>query len=425
MMTVEEIINIVNEEDVEFVRLQFTDMLGLLKNVAVTSGHLEKILSNKFRIDTPVLFNDNLQPDEDLYLFPILESFTILPWRPQQGKVAKLMCDVCYQDGTPYELYTRTILKKVVDSAKEAGYRFLIHPECEFFLFHTDDDGLPTTITHEQAGFMDVGPVDLGENARRDIVLNLEEMGFDIESSHHEKAPAQHEIDFKEASTLHAADAIMSFKFAVRSIAKRFGLYATFMPKPREDVAGSGMHINISILKDEKNVSDSDNKESVTDASKQFIAGVMKHAKGMCLYTNSIVNSYKRLNNGFEAPGNISWSARTEDGIVRLRQGKSDSKIEIRFPDPSANPYLALAVIIAAGMDGIEQKYEMVDEGEVCGKLPEDLKEAVMEAKNDSFIRSIIGEEFATLFESVKKREWDRYVRTVSEWEISHYLYRI
>lgn len=425
MKTVAEILEKIEDEDVQFVRLQFTDMFGTLKNIAVTANHLETILSNKFRIDGSVLFGEYLECEEDLYLFPVLESFKILAWRPQQGRVAKFTCAICYEDGTLYEMSSRSILNNVIEKAKSLGYRFLIHPECEFFLFHCDDNNLPTTITHEQAGFMDVGPVDLGENARRDMVLNLEEMGFEIESSHHEKAPAQHEIDFKEASTMKAADSLMTFKFAVRSIAKRFGLYATFMPKPKAECPGSGMHLNISILKDEKNISDSDSKETVNDASKYFIAGILKHAKGMCIYTNPLVNSYKRLGSGFEAPGTVSWGKKGERTLVRLRQEKEDSKIELRLPDPSANPYLALAACIAAGMDGIENKLELANEFEEVAALPSDLKEAIACSKEDAFIRGIMGEEFASIYEQAKMDEWNSYSRTVSEWEINQYLYKM
>lgn len=423
-MNAMDIMQLVNDEDVEFIRLQFTDMFGNLKNVAVTRGQLPKIISNKFRIDARVLFDEYWkdEQDEELYLFPVLDSFTILPWRPQQGKVGKFLCDVCYEDGSLYKLSSRTILGNVVEAAKQKGYTFMIHPECEFFLFHTDENGLPTTLTHEQAGYMDVGPVDFGENARREMVLSLEEMGFDIESSHHEKAPAQHEIDFKEKEALHAADLLMTFKFAVRSIAKRFGLYATFMPKPKEDVAGSGMHLNITILKN--------GEQADIEDGKKFAAGILKHAKGMCLFTNPLVNSYKRIMTGFEAPSKIAWSDKGDETIVKVKakERSDDSGIELRFPDPSSNPYLALAVIIASGMDGINNSIELPAKyvkGSETENLPENLKEAITEYENDSFISSVVGKEFGDIFASVKLDAWNSYMRKVSDWEINRYLFKL
>ena len=262
MKTREQIMQLIEDEDVEFIRLQFTDMFGNLKNIAITPGQLEKIQDCKYPFESSAVFDDLYDPEENLFLVPDLDSFTILPWRPQQGKVAKFICDVIKQDGTPYTLSPRTILKNVLEDAKKEGYTFVVDPECEFFLFHTDDNGTPTTITHEKAGYLDVGPLDLGENARREMVLTLEDMGFEIESSHHEKAPAQHEIDFTQAEALDTADALMNFKFAIRSTAKRFGLYATFMPKPRTDLPGSGMHLHISMYKNGENLFDDDDGEA-------------------------------------------------------------------------------------------------------------------------------------------------------------------
>lgn len=426
-----DIMQLVNDEDVEFIRLQFTDIFGNLKNLAVTRSQIPKILSNKYRISSSALFDGYMprEMDEELYLFPILDSFTILPWRPQQGKVGKFLCDVCYADGTLYEESSRTILKKVVDKAAAKGYTFLIHPECEFFLFHTDDNGLPTTLTHEQAGYMDVGPVDFGENARREMVLSLSEMGFDIESSHHELAPAQHEIDFRATETMNAADLLMTFKFAVRSIAKRFGLYATFMPKPKENVAGSGMHLSIGLLKNGINVVDinKDADEFESDG-KSFVAGILKHAKAMCLYTNPLINSYKRIITGFDAPRIIGWSKKGQDAIVKIRREESDSRIEIRFPDSAANPYLALAVIIAAGLDGIDNKLELGSEyrpGDAAEILPENISEAIKEFDKDDVINSVAGEKFTAIFKGAKLDAWNSYMSRVSDWELERYLYKL
>ena len=254
MKTREEILQMVENEDVEFIRLQFTDMFGTLKNVAVTATQLQYMKDNRYLIDGSCMYGELRNGEEDMYLCPDLDTFVILPWRPQQGKVARLLCDVCRADGTPLAVSPREILKKTMEKVEKEGYTFQIDPECEFFLFHEDENGVPTTVTHEKAGYMDISPLDLGENARRDMVMTLEDMGFEIESSHHEKAPGQHEIDFRYAGAMETADRIVTFKTAVRSIAKRFGLYATFMPKPKAGTAGSGMHINISLFQNGKNI---------------------------------------------------------------------------------------------------------------------------------------------------------------------------
>ena len=252
--TREDILRMVEEEDVGFMRLQFTDIFGTMKNIAITTSQLEKALDNEIMFDGSSIEGFARVEESDMYLYPNLNTFEIFPWRPQQGKVARLICDVYKPDGTPYESDPRYILKKVMEDAKEMGYEFNVGPELEFFLFHTDDDGLPTTLSHESAGYFDLGPLDLGENARRDMVLTLEDMGFEIESSHHEAAPAQHEIDFRYDEALTTADNIMTFKLVVKTIAKRHGLHATFMPKPKFGINGSGMHLNMSISRDGINV---------------------------------------------------------------------------------------------------------------------------------------------------------------------------
>ena len=425
-----EIERLIKEEDVEFIRLQFTDMFGNLKNLAVTPGQLDKVFQGRYGFESSTLFNDVTNLDEKLYLRPDPDSFVILPWRPQQGKVAKFICDVVTEDGELFNMAPRTILKKVLDEASKEGYSFTVDPECEFFLFHTDDNGAPTVVTHEQAGYMDVGPVDFGENARRDMVLTLEEMGFEIESSHHEKAPGQHEIDFKEAEALQTADAIVTFKFAVRSIAKRFGLYATFMPKPSTGVAGSGMHLNITMYgKDGKNMFRGEGKEPNENA-RYFMAGIMNHAKGIAAITNPIVNSYKRLVSGFQAPKFINWSTNGEESLIKYNKNFDDAGIEVRFPDPSANPYLAIALLISAGIDGIKNKMDPGDEdrngaGKRHQALPENLKDAVTDMKKDPFARGILGDEFTDIYMKAKREEWNDYMDRVSDWEINRYLGRM
>ena len=428
-MTKKGILQIIEQEDVEFIRLQFTDMFGNLKNVAVTARQLERVLENKHVFECSALFDGLLPCEEDMYLYPDTETFVFLPWRPQRGKVARLLCDVYKKDGTPCELNPRTILKRVLSEAKKKGYEFYVDPECEFFLFHTDDNGIPTTLSHEKAGYMDVGPIDLGENARRDMVLTLEEMGFEIESSHHEKAPAQHEIDFREGEALIIADSVVTFRSAVRSIAKRFGLHATFMPKPKKGVAGSGMHMKISVYRDGKNIFNSGSEE-VCDEAKWFMGGIMEHAGALCAITNPLVNSYKRLHSGFEAPEDITWARKNKNTLLRLhaRRGE-ETKIELRFPDAAANPYLAIAACVAAGLEGIEKK---ISPGEMAGispeepkQLPRTLREALQCFEKDSLLEQALGREFNAVYHKAKMAEWNEYMEEVSEWEIEKYLYKI
>nr|MCR4704443.1 glutamine synthetase family protein [Lachnospiraceae bacterium] len=367
--------------------------------------------------------------DDKLYLYPDLSTFTILPWRPQQGKVAKIDCDICLADGTPFAFSSRHILRKGVESAANKGFSLIADPEIEFFLFHTDENGLPTTTSHELAGYMDVGPADFGENARRDIVLMLEEMGFEIESSHHEHAPAQHEIDFKEADALTMADSIQTFKFAVRSIAKRFGLYATFMPKPRMDVAGSGMHVRFRLEKDGRNVFCSADG-SASEEAFWFVGGIMAHASALAALANPTVNSYKRLLSGYDAPNKISWSVKGEKALVTIDHDIDDIKIELRLPDGSSNPYLLFASCIAAGLDGIEKRTAPGPELNVENEgtlplLPEDLKEAIDALNRDDVISNALGKEFVGVYSKIKIAEWKAYIRQVTQWEIDTYLARM
>ena len=422
MKTREQIMQLIEDEDVEFIRLQFTDMFGNLKNIAITPGQLEKIQDCKYPFESSAVFDDLYDPEENLFLVPDLDSFTILPWRPQQGKVAKFICDVIKQDGTPYTLSPRTILKNVLEDAKKEGYTFVVDPECEFFLFHTDDNGTPTTITHEKAGYLDVGPLDLGENARREMVLTLEDMGFEIESSHHEQAPAQHEIDFTQAEALDTADALMNFKFAIRSTAKRFGLYATFMPKPRTDLPGSGMHLHISMYKNGENLFDDDDGEASAMAG-FFMGGVMEHARALCAITNPVVNSYKRILTGYHAPKEVYWAKKGEKALLKYHNNGADTKVELRFPDPSANPYLAIAVCIAAGMDGIHKHISPGEANCQSGRyLPGNLKDALDCMKQDNLMKATLGEEFVKLYTAIKYQEWNEYMLQVSDWEVDRYL---
>lgn len=375
-----------------------------------------------------------------MFLHPDLDTFAIFPWRPQQGRVARLICDVYRSNGEPFEGDSRYILKQQVEKARKMGYEFNVGPECEFFLYHTDDDGLPTTLTHEKAGYFDMGPIDLGENARRDMILTLEDMGFEIEASHHEMAPAQHEIDFKYEDAVKTADNIMTFKLAVKTIAKRHGLHATFMPKPKVGVCGSGMHINMSLSKDGKNAFyDASDELGLSREAYYFIGGIMKHMKGMTAITNQLVNSYKRFVPGYEAPVYIAWSAKNRSPLIRIPAVKGEgTRIELRSPDPAANPYLTLAVCLAAGLDGIENEimppksvdqniFEMSKVEKKAAKieaLPCNLLDAVRELEKDEFIKDVLGEHMTDLYVRAKKAEWNDYTMQVTSWEVDQYLYK-
>ena len=436
--TKQDIIRMVEEEDVEFIRLQFTDTFGTLKNIAITSSQLEKALNHQCMFDASYIEGFVRMEESDMYLYPDLDTFVIFPWRPQQGKVARIICDICRPDGTPFEGDGRQVLKRVIDEAGKQGYRFDVGPECEFFLFHTDEEGQPTTITHEKAGYFDLGPIDLGENARRDMVLTLEDMGYEIESSHHEVAPAQHEIDFKYDEALTTADNIMTFKLAVKTIAKRHGMFASFMPKPKYGMNGSGMHINMSLSKGGKNIFDDPEGElGLSQEAYYFIGGIMKHIREMALITNPLVNSYKRLVPGFEAPIHIAWSTNNRTSLIRIPYSRGEAtRIELRCPDPSANPYLVLAVCLAAGMDGIEHKimppaqvtgnvFGMEKEGLDVEVLPADLGEAIACFKQESFVKNVLGKHISEKFLEEKVAEWEQYQAQVSQWEIDKYLYKI
>ena len=440
--TREDIIRMVEEEDVGFIRLQFTDMFGTMKNVAITTSQLEKALNNQCMFDGSSVEGFARDEDSDMYLFPDLGTFEIFPWRPQQGKVARFICDVHKADGTPFESDPRYVLKKIIKEAADMGYKFDVGPECEFFLFHTDEDGLPTTISHEEASYFDLGPLDLGENARRDMVLTLEDMEFEVEKSYHEVASAQHEIDFKYDEALVTADNIMTFKLVVKTIAKRHGLHATFMPKPKYGVNGSGMHTNMSLSKNGVNIfTDKTDKNGLSQEAYYFIGGLIKHIKAITFITNPLVNSYKRLVPGYEAPVYIGWSAKSRTPLIRIPavcQNESNTRIELRSPDSSANPYLALAVCLAAGLDGIKNKImppesmdgnasDMAEDRKMAGieALPGSLLEAMREFEKDELIRGVLGEDLSRKYVKAKTKEYADFRGQVTDWEIAKYLHVI
>lgn len=438
----EDIIRIVEEEDVEFIRLQFTDMFGMLKNVALTASQLERALDNQCMFDGSAIDGFVRIEESDMYLYPDYNTFEIFPWRPQQGKVARLICDVYRPNGEPFEGDPRYVLKKVLKEAERMGYTFHVGPECEFFLFDTDESGRPSTDTREMAGYFDVGPVDMAENVRRDIVLNLEEMGFAVEASHHELAPAQHEIDLEYMDGLTAADNIMTFKMAVKTIAKRHGLHATFMPKPKAGINGSGMHINMSLADQSgHNVFiDETDGLGLSRIAYQFMAGILAHMKEITMLTNPLVNSYKRLVPGYDAPVYVTWSAAANrSALIRIPCTRgSNTRIELRCPDSAVNPYLALAACLAAGLDGIKQEMEppksvdanlfaMTEEQmDALGieQLPETLGEALEAFEHSSFVRKVLGDHVYTKYLAAKSAEWKKFRAEVTDWEVEEYLYK-
>lgn len=438
----EDILRMVQEEDVEFIRLQFTDIFGMLKNVAITSSQLGKALDNRCMFDGSAIEGFVRVEESDMFLYPDLDTFEIFPWRPQQGKVARFVCDVYRPNGEPFEGDPRFVLKRVLKEAADMGYTFLVGPECEFFLFHTDEEGKPTTKTHEMAGYFDVAPIDMAENVRRDIVLNLEAMGFEVAASHHEIAPSQHEIDLQYGDALSTADNIMTFKMAVKTIARRHGLHATFMPKPKAGVNGSGMHINMSLAdRDGQNMFvDPSDRLGLSRAAYQFMAGILEHIKEITVLTNPLVNSYKRLVPGYDAPVYIAWSASSNRSpLIRIPSNRGGStRIELRCPDSAVNPYLALAACLAAGLDGIKRHLEppaSVDDNIYAmsydelkkrgiGWLPETLGEALEIYAESRFVKGLLGEHIFTKYLAAKEAEWKKFRAEVTDWEVGEYLYK-
>ncbi|HOL16945.1 MAG TPA: type I glutamate--ammonia ligase [Bacillota bacterium] len=439
-MTKDDVMHAVKEAGVKFIRLQFTDLVGQLKNVAITVEQLPKALDGELMFDGSSIEGFVRIEESDMFLRPDLDTFALFPWRPQEGGVARLMCDVYNPDGTPFEGCPRCQLQKMIALAAREGYTLYCGPEAEFFLFHTDSDGAPTLHTHDQGGYFDLAPTDLGENARRDICLGLEEMGLEIEASHHEVAPGQHEIDFKYSDALHCADSLATFKFVVRAIAQRHGLHATFMPKPIANINGSGMHTHLSLFKDGENAFyDPEGPDQLSQVCLSFIAGLLEHAKGYTVVTNPLVNSYKRLVPGYEAPAYIAWSHRNRSPLVRIpaRRGIG-TRVELRSPDPSCNPYLAFAVALRAGLDGVMRKltppppvdgniYNMTDEElkeRGIDQLPSNLYNAVMELDKDPVIQEALGPHIYTRFREARLKEWDEYKIQVHDWEVKRYLAR-
>ncbi|GIN70386.1 glutamine synthetase [Bacillus sp. J14TS2] len=437
--TKEDIARLAKEQNVTFVRLQFTDILGTVKNVEIPITQLEKALDNKMMFDGSSIEGFVRIEESDMYLYPDLDTWVVFPWSASKGKVARLICDVYNSNLEPFAGDPRSNLKRVLKEMEQYGFtNFNLGPEPEFFLFKLDDNGEPTLELNDHGGYFDLAPTDLGENCRRDIVLELEELGFEIEASHHEEAPGQHEIDFKYADAVTACDQIQTFKLVVKTMARKHGLHATFMPKPLYGVAGSGMHFNLSLFNDGENVFYNKNGElEMSETAYHFLAGIIKHAPGFTAITNPTINSYKRLVPGFEAPCYIAWSAQNRSPLVRIPSSRGlSTRIEVRSVDPSANPYLAMAVLLKAGLSGIEAKLtpphavdkniyvmnkkERREEGVV--DLPANLSEALDQLKQNEIIKAGLGSHIYENFIEAKEIEWDMFRTQVHPWEREQYL---
>jgi glutamine synthetase len=438
-MNKKDILEIIEAEHVRFIRLQFTDILGTIKNVEIPLSQLDKALDNKMMFDGSSIEGFVRIEESDMYLHPDLDTFIVFPWTSDKGKVARFICDIYHPDGTPFTGCPRYNLKRNLRKMETLGFTaFNIGTEPEFFLFKLDGNGEPSLELNDRGGYFDLAPTDLGENCRRDIVLELEEIGFEIEASHHEGAPGQHEIDFKYSDALKHADDIQTFKLVVKTIARKHNLHATFMPKPLFGVNGSGMHVNMSLFKNNKNMFfDKNGEQQISNIAYQFTAGIIKHAKGFTAVTNPIVNSYKRLVPGYEAPCYIAWSGLNRSPLVRIPSSRGlSTRIEVRSVDPAANPYLALAVLLASGLDGIKYKltppvsvdlniYEMgKKEREANGveELPATLMDALMELQYDAIIVESLGNHLCEHFIEAKTIEWDMFRTTVHPWEREQYL---
>jgi glutamine synthetase len=433
-----QILERVEREKIKFMRLQFTDILGTIKNVEVPDRQFEDALDGAVMFDGSSIEGFVRIEESDMYLRPDLSTFRVFPWSAPTGEnVARMICDVYTPDGAPFDGCPRTTLKKVIALAASRGVQLRAGPEAEFFLFQMRG-GVPTTVTHDAASYFDLSPMDMGEDVRREIVLALEGMGFHVEAAHHEVAPGQHEIDLRHDDALTTADNISTFRFVVKNVATRHGLHATFMPKPIYGINGSGMHTHLSLFSGQTNIFYNPRAPmQLSEKCLHFIGGILRHAKGFCAITNPLVNSYKRLVPGYEAPTNIAWSERNRSPLVRVPAARGDAtRIELRMPDPSCNPYLALAVMLRAGLDGLEKE---IDPGPPINKniftmshrerrhlrideLPGNLNEALDELEKDDLVRETLGDHTFEHFVTAKREEWLEYIKQVSPWEVQRYL---
>jgi glutamine synthetase len=438
--TKRDILERVTEEKVKFLRLQFTDILGINKNVEVPRSQFDKALDGDIMFDGSSIEGFVRIEESDMLLKPDLTTFRVFPWGSPENRVARLICDISHPDGRPFEGDPRGVLRRQIERAKQAGFSMNAGMEAEFFMFRPGREGQPATATHDVGGYFDLAPADLGEDARRAIVAALEQMGFEVEAAHHEVAHGQHEIDFRYADALTTADNIATFRFVVKYVAQQFGLIASFMPKPVYGQNGSGLHTHQSLWRNGDNAFwESEGQWQLSKVALHYIGGLLQHARGFCAITNPLVNSYKRLVPGYEAPVNVAWSMHNRSPLVRVpeRRGRG-TRIEVRMPDPSANPYLALSVMLAAGLDGIETSADWREPVDTnifemsyrekrrlrIDDLPHDLNEACDELEKDDVIRSALGDHVAKHFLAAKRQEWKDYITQVSSWEVENYLLR-
>ncbi|HII90937.1 MAG TPA: type I glutamate--ammonia ligase [Methanosarcina sp.] len=437
-MTKEDVLEAVKERDVKFIRTQFTDTLGIIKSWAIPVEQLEEAFGSGVMFDGSSIQGFTKIEESDMKLVLDPSTFRILPWRPTTGAVARILGDVYLPDGQPFEGDPRYVLKSAIEEAKKMGYSMNVGPEMEFFLFRLDSNGNPTTGLTDHGGYFDFSPLDRAQDVRRDIDYALEHMGFQIEASHHEVAPSQHEIDFRFGDVLSTADNVITFKYVVKSIAYHKGYYATFMPKPLFGVNGSGMHTNQSLFKEGKNAFyDPDGTDQLSQEAMYYIGGLLSHIKEFTAVTNPVVNSYKRIVPGYEAPVYLTWSAKNRSSLIRIPATRGNgTRVELRCPDPACNPYLAFALMLRAGLDGIKNK---IDPGEPTNtnifhltekerenkgihSLPADLKEAIDEMKGSGFVKEVLGEHVFSNYLCAKEMEWDEYKAIVHPWELEKYL---
>lgn len=439
--TVEEILINMRKHEVKFLRLQFIDMFGTTKNVEVPENQFPKALSGEIMFDGSSIHGMTRIEESDMFLEPDLNTFLIFPWEHAKiGKTARIICNVKKTDGTPFEGCPRYQLIRMIEKAKAMGYTMNVGPEPEFFLFKRDEKGEPILTPNDDGGYFDLAPLDAAENVRTEIMITLQEMGFEMEAGHHEVAQGQHEVDFRYDDALTTADNILTFKFVVKKIAAMNGLYASFLPKPIFGINGSGMHLNESLsdLSGKNLFYDPEDEDGLSTLARQYIAGTLKHSKAFVAITNPLINSYKRLVPGHEAPTNIAWSFRNRSPLIRIPATRgAGTRVEVRVPDPAANPYLALLVLLASGLDGIEKK--LTPPAPILGQnvfdmdraerkanhieeLPGTLYLAIKELKKDSILTEALGEHIFTHFYKAKMKEWKRYSSVVHQWELDEYL---
>lgn len=426
------------KDEVKFLRLQFTDIMGVNKNIELPKSEFAKALDGQMLFDGSSVQGFVRIEESDMLLQPDLDTYTVFPWATPGGTIARLICDIHHPDGSPFEGCPRLALKRMCAKAAEMGYTMHAGPEPEFFLFERGDREQPTVISHDRGGYFDLTPIDRGEEARREMVDALESLGFAVEAAHHEVAAGQHEIDFKHRPALETADKVATFRFVVRKVALDFGLHATFMPKPVYGINGSGMHIHQSLYRNGVNAfHEPEGPQGLSPVARGYIAGLLRYSREYCAVTNPLVNSYKRLVPGYEAPTHIAWSERNRSPLARVPARRGDgTRIELRMPDPSCNPYLALTVSLAAGLEGVAQE---MDCGPPVNKnifemsqrerrrlridsLPGNLGEAIELMARSKFVREVLGDHIFKNFVDAKRAEWQDYIARVHSWELDRYL---